>query len=84
MLPIQYDGELEYTEKEAPRHRPVRQGGGEEAQTAGGGGVSGEFGEGLTGLWGITGDSHLVQGPGTGYDGRGRHLAGGYGKINKG
>ena len=68
---------LDYTEREAPHHHPVRQGGGEQAQTAGGGGATGEFGEGLPGLWGTALHSHLVQVTGTGYDGGGRRLASG-------
>ena len=47
-------------------------------------GAAGEFGEGLPGLWGTAGDSHLVQLPGTGYESRGRRLYGGDGKLKKG
>ena len=43
-------------------------------QTAGKGGYEGEFGEGLPGLRGTAGNSHLVQVSGTGADGRGRKL----------
>ena len=59
-------------------------GGEEEVQTAGGGGSAGEFLEGLPGLWGTAGDSHIVQVPGTGYDGGGQQLAGDGGKLQKG
>ena len=62
----------------------MHQGGGEEAQTAVRGGAAGDFGEGLPGLYGTNGNSHLLQVSGTGYDGRGRRLAGGGGKPNKG
>ena len=66
---MRHDDALAYTEQEAPFHRPVLQGGREEAQTAGGGGAAGEFGEGITGLWGIARASHLVRLTGKGYDG---------------
>ena len=61
----------------------MRQGGGEETQTAGGGGAAGEFVDVLPGLWGTAGNSHLVQVYGTGYDSGGRQLSGGGGKLNK-
>ena len=44
----------------------------------------GEFGGGLPGLWGTSGDSNLVQIPGTGYDGGGQQLEGGGGQLKKG
>ena len=69
--PTRHAGALLYTKQEAPRQLTVRQGCGEEAQTAGRGGAGGEFGEGLSGLYGTAGDSDLVQVPGTGYDSRG-------------
>ena len=47
----------------------MRQWGREEAQTAGGGGYVGDFGERFTDLQRTAGDSNLVQVPGTGYDG---------------
>ena len=59
-------------------------GGGEKLQTTVGGGAAGEFGEGFSGLWLTSGDSHLVQLLGTDYDGGGRLLANGDGKLNKG
>ena len=82
--PIQYSGALAYTEWEAPRHRLVRQGGGEEAQTSGGGRAAGKFGEGLSGLWGTPRDNHFVQVPGKGYYVGGRQLAGSGGQLKKG
>ena len=54
--------------------------------TVGGGGAVGEFGEGLLGLQGTAGNSHLVQISGTGYDGGGRQLARGVrqpGKVSE-
>ena len=50
VTPMQHASALEYTEREAPCHRPVRKEGGKEAQTAGGGGTVGDLGEGLSGL----------------------------------
>ena len=82
--PMRHAGALEYTGRKALRQLPVRQGGREEAQTTGGGGSEGEFWEGLPGLWGNAGDSHLVQITGTGYDGGGRRLDGSGRKIKKG
>ena len=73
---MRHDGALKCTEWEAPCHLPVHQGGGEEVQTAVGGGAAGEFTEGLPGLRGTAGNSHLVQVYWTGSDGRGRRLAG--------
>ena len=63
-------GALACTEREECYHRPVQQVGGEESHTAGGGGSVGEFREGLLGLQGTSGNSHLVQVSETGYDGR--------------
>ena len=57
---MQHAGALACYEQEAPCHHPVRQGGGKEAYTAGGGGTTGEFGEGLLGLRGTTGDCAVV------------------------
>ena len=74
---------LTCTEWEAPSYRTVRQGGGEEATTAGGGGVAGDLGEGLPGLWGTTGDGHLVYVTGTGHDSGGRQLDGSGGKLEE-
>ena len=51
--PMQHAGALESAERATPRHRAVRQGGGEEAPTDGGNGDLGEFREGLPGLWEI-------------------------------
>ena len=84
VTPRRHDGALAYTELEAPHHRPVHQGEGEESQTAGGGGDAGEFVEGLPGLWGTAEDSHLVQVPGAVYDGGGRRLVGGGRQLKKG
>ena len=53
-----------------PCYRPVSQGGGKEAQTAGGGGSIGEFGVGLPGLRGTVGDSNIIYISGTVADGR--------------
>ena len=81
---MRHTGALEYTEREAPPQRPVRQGGGEEAQKSGGGGATGEFGEDLTGLWGTAGNSHPVQVYGTGYEFEGLKLACSGGQLKKG
>ena len=81
---MQHAGALAYNEWEAPRHQLVRQWDGEELQMAGGGGTVGEFGEGLTGLWGTAGDSHIFQVPGTSYDSGGRRMDGSGRQINKG
>ena len=80
---MRHDGALKCTEWEAPCHLPVHQGGGEEVQTAVRGGAAGDFTEGLPGLRGTAGNSHLIQVYGTGYDSGGRQLSGGDGKINK-
>ena len=48
--PMQHAGALACTEWETPCHLPVRQGVGKEAQATGGGGSTGEFGEGPPGL----------------------------------
>ena len=62
----------------------MRQGGGEEAHTSGGGRAAGYFGEVLPGLQGTAGKSHPIQVPGTDYDGGGQRMEGGGGKLNKG
>ena len=62
----------------------MSQGGGEEVQTAVGGGAAGDFIEGLPGLRGTSGSIHLVQVYGTGYDGGRRRLDGGGGQTKKG
>ena len=80
---MQHNGDLACNKQDAPCHRPVRQGEGEEAQTAGGGGAAGDFRESILDLWGTAGNSHLVQLPGTGYDGRGRRLSSGGGQPKK-
>ena len=80
---MRHAGDLDYTEQEAPRHSPVLQWVKEETQTAGGGGAVGDFREGILGLWGTTGDSQLVQVPGTVYDGRGQWMAGSGGQLKK-
>ena len=77
-------GALVYTERGAPRHRPLRQEGVEEAQMAGGGGDAEDFGKVLPGLWETARYCHLVQVPGTGYYGGRRQLAGGDKQLNKG
>ena len=43
----------------------------------------GDFVEGLPGLWGTAGDSHLFQLSGNGYDSGGQQLSGGGGKLKK-
>ena len=57
---MQHSGALACTEKEAPCHRPLCQGGGDEAPKAGGGGAAVEYGECLPVLWGTVKDGHLV------------------------
>ena len=49
--PVRHACSLDSTEQAAPRHRPVRQGGGEEDLVHGLRGDAGECVEGLTGLW---------------------------------
>ena len=44
-------GPLACSEKKAPCHRPVRQGGGAEDKVASGGGTMGYIVEGISGLW---------------------------------
>ena len=58
--PMQHVGDLACTERETPRHHPVRQGGGEEAPTAGLGGSEEEYIEVFPGLWKNARDSHLL------------------------
>ena len=76
VIPMRHAISVACTEQEAPCHRPVRQGGGKEAKTAGGGGAAGEFGEGLPGLRGTVGDCDTIQISGKGADGGGRQLNG--------
>ena len=80
---MRHSGSLTFTEREAPCHRPVRQGGGDEAQTAGGGGSVGESREGLPGLRGTAVNSHLVQVSGMCNDIGGQRLAVSDGKPKK-
>ena len=49
---MQHAGPQACYERDAPCHCPVRQEGGAEEKTDGGGGTEGELGEGLSGLWG--------------------------------
>ena len=48
---VRHTGHLMYTEQKAPCHRTVRQGSGSEEKEVSGGGIEGEHGEGLSGLW---------------------------------
>ena len=57
---VQYSGSLACTEQEALCHYPVRQGGGKEAQKAGGGGAKGYYRGGLTGLQVTVGDRDVI------------------------
>ena len=52
---MRHAGALACTEREAPFHHPVCQGGGKEPQTADKGGAAGYFEEVLTGLCGNVG-----------------------------
>ena len=58
--PMQHVGTLTCTEQDTRFHRPVRQGGGEEAPMAGRGLSEEEYGEGLPGLWTITRNGHII------------------------
>ena len=49
--PMRNAGTLMCSEREAPLHLPVRQGGGVEEKASGGGGTAGDIGEGISGLW---------------------------------
>ena len=69
--PMQHADALACTEWEVPYHGAVCQGGVKEAHMPGGGKSEGEFREGLPGLRGTAGNSHLVQVYRTGPDGRG-------------
>ena len=75
VTPKQHSGALACTGQEAPCHRPVHQGGRKEAQKAGGGGATREFGKVLPGLRRTAGNIHLVQVSGTRYDGGRQRLA---------
>ena len=57
---MRHSGDLACTERQAPRHHPVRQGVRQEAPRDGRGGATGEYGEGLPGLCGTAGYGHLV------------------------
>ena len=48
VTPMQHAGTLAYTERKAPCHRTVRQGGGSKEMAVSGGGIEREHGEGLT------------------------------------
>ena len=69
VTPMQYSGPLACYEWEAPWHRPVRPGGGSEANAVGRGGTAGDLGEGLSGLWRTFGKCDGVQISGKGDDG---------------
>ena len=62
-----------------PCHRSVRQGGGEKAPEDGVRVYSGDFGEGLSGLWKTTRDGCPFQISWEGFDGGGKQLAGNVG-----
>ena len=49
--PMQHSGPLAYVERKAPCHLTVFQRGGAEDKTVSGGGIAGEHGEVLLGLW---------------------------------
>ena len=80
---MRHSGALAFTERKAPYHRSLCQGGREEVQAADKVVAAGEFGEGLPGLWGIAVNSHLVKASGTGYGSGGLQLAGGGGQLKK-
>ena len=50
-MTMQHAGPLECSERKAPCHLPMRQGGGAEEKVDIGGGTAGEIGEVLSGLW---------------------------------
>ena len=67
--PMRYAGPLEYVEQEALCHCTVRQGGVAEDKAVRGGGIGGEPGEGLSGLWRTFGKCDGIQVSGKGDDG---------------
>ena len=68
-MTMQHAGPLECSERKAPCHLPVRQGGGAEEKVDIGGGTAGEIGEGLSGLWFSFGEYDGVQLSGEGDNG---------------
>ena len=66
---MQHAGPLEFSEKKAPCHCPVRQRGGAEDKVASGRGTVGDLREGLSGLWLSFGEFDGVQVSGEGDDG---------------
>ena len=65
-------GAMEVTEWDAPAHREVQKGSGEEATAMGGGGGEGGNQKEIQHLWDPPGDSDLLLIPGTGDIGSGR------------
>ena len=81
--PMEHVGDLACTKKEAPRHCPVIQEGGEEDPTAGRRGDAIDYREGLTGIWETVGYGRLVQVPEMGHDGGGQRLVGSGGQLEE-
>ena len=52
---MRHAGPLAYTERKAPCHRTVHQGGGPKGAAASRGGAEGDHGEGLRDIWGAAG-----------------------------
>ena len=66
---MQHAGPLTCIERKAPCHRTVRQGVGAEEKAVSGGGIEGDIGEGLLGLWRNFVKCDVVQVFGKGDDG---------------
>ena len=70
MVPLmRHAGLLTCVERKSPCHRTVHQGGGAEEKAVSGGGIEGELGEGLSGLWRTFGKCDGVKVSGKGDDG---------------
>ena len=72
---MRHDGSMEGTKWQAPLYRTVRKGRGTKEVSDGRGGVEGENGEGLQGLWETAGECVGFQVLGTGDDGGRQRLA---------
>ena len=73
--PMRHTGPMEGTKRKALRHRTVHKGRGTKDALDGRGGVEGEHGEGLRGIWEAAGECAGFQVPGTGDDGGRQQLA---------